>query len=221
MWWLLAVCVSCLFFCMGVLGTFVPLQNPDGVEYVFAAPPALPVAPAWILCIVVLVAACVAVRARAQAQSLQHLAEANSGRWFAPLAAIGVVALGILPAVPGVGERASVVGYFLYDLRWWWAIGLVAWGLARADRLVGSPFGWIGNEIRNWTPTARLLLLDSVLFAGVIAWAVTTTTNKFDNSLVGDEPKYVRYCEAWYQGQGFDIAALTLVPASAGWIPPH
>src|ERR1700730_11832246 len=100
MWWLLAVCVSCLFFCSGVLGTFVPLQNPNGVEYVFAAPPAATVGAAWLLCIVVLVAAFIAVRARAQAQSLQHLAEANSGRWLAALAALAVGAPCHLPPLP-------------------------------------------------------------------------------------------------------------------------
>src|SRR5712671_6108588 len=164
MWWLLAACVSCLFFCTGVLGTFVPLQNPNGVEYVFAAPPAATAGAAWLLCLVVLAAGFVAVRARARAQSLQHLAEAPSGRWLAPLAAIGVVVLGILPAVPGIGERASVVGYFLYDLRWWWAIVLVALTLARADRLVGAPLGRGARGIAGWPPAARLLLLDSTLF---------------------------------------------------------
>src|SRR5712675_1686314 len=121
-----------------------------------------------------LVGAFVAVRARARAQSLQHLAEATSGRWLAPLAAIGVVALGILPAVPGVGERASVVGYFLYDLRWWWAIVLAALALARADRLVGAPLGGIARGIAGWSPAARLLLLDSTLFIAVVGWAVST-----------------------------------------------
>src|SRR5206468_9237657 len=82
MWWLLAACVSCLFFCAGVLGTFVPLQNPNGVEYVFVAPPAAAVWPAWLLCTVVLVTAFFAVRASARAQSLPHLAEASSGRWL-------------------------------------------------------------------------------------------------------------------------------------------
>jgi hypothetical protein len=211
MWWLLAACVSCLFFCAGVLGTFVPLQNPTGVEYVFAAPPAAAVLPAWLLCAVVLGAAFLAVRARARARSLQDFTEANAGRWLAPIAAIGVVALGILPAVPGVGEHGSVVGYFLYDLRWWWAVVLAALALARADRLIGAPFGGVARRIAGWAPASRLLLLDSMLFVTVVAWAASTSAIRFSTELTGDEPKYVRYCEAWYQGQGFDIASLALV----------
>jgi hypothetical protein len=95
----------------------VPLQNPDGVEYVFVAPPAETLLSAWLACACVLVTAFLAVRALARTQSLRHLAEAQAGRWLAPIAALGVVALGILPAVLGVGEKGSVVGYFLYDLR--------------------------------------------------------------------------------------------------------
>jgi hypothetical protein len=211
MWWLLAACVSCLFFSAGVLGTFVPFQNPNGIEYVFVAPPAATVLPAWLLCTVVLVAAFFAVQVWTRARSPQHLADAQSGRWLAPIAAIGVIAFGILPAVPGVGEHGSVVGYILYDLRWWWAIVLTALALWRADRLVGAPFGRLARGFAGWSPAARLLALDTLLFVGVITWAVKTTPNAFDNRLVGDEPKYVRYCEAWYQGQGLDISSLTFV----------
>jgi hypothetical protein len=211
MWWLLGVCVSCLFFCTGVLGTFVPLQNPNGVEYVFVAPRAATLWPAWLMCTAALVGAFFAVRARARTRSLQDLAEASSGRWLAPLAAIGVVALGIVPVVPGVGEHGSVVGYFLYDLRWWWAIVLTALALARADRLVGAPFGRAARGIAGWSSEARLLLLDILLFVGVVTWAVKTTPHGLETGLAGDEPKYVRYCEAWYQGQGLDVSSLVLV----------
>ena len=195
MWWLLAACVSWLIFSTAVLSTFAPLQNPTGVEYVFVAPPAATLVPAWLLGIVVLVTAFVAVRAWARIQSPQQLAEAHSGRWLAPIAAVGVVALGILPAVPGVGEHGAVVGYFLYDLRWWWAMVLAALALWRADRLVGAPLGRTIRGIAGWSPAARLLLLDTLLFISVITWAVKTTPNGFDNTLTGDEPKYMRYCE--------------------------
>jgi hypothetical protein len=211
MWWLLGVCISCLFFCTGVLGTFVPLQNPNGVEYLFVAPTAATLWPAWLLCVVVLVTAFFAVRARARAGSPQQLAEANSGRWLAPLAAVGVVALGILPAVPGVGEHGSVVGYFLYDLRWWWVIVLAALALARADGLLGAPFRGVARWVAGWSSAARLLLLDTLLFVGVVTWAVKTTPHGLENFLAGDEPKYLRYCEVWYQGQGLDISSLVLV----------
>ncbi len=211
MWWLLAGCVSCLFFSAAVLGTFVPLQNPRGVEYVFAAPPAATVLLGWLLSTFILVTGFFAVRVFARAQSAQHLARAHSGRWLAPVAGLGIVFLGILPAVPGVGDRGAVVSYFLYDLRWWWAILLPALALWRADGLVGAPVGGVARAISAWSPEVRLLLLDSLLFVGVAAWAIGTTPNGFDSNLVGDEPKYVRYCEAWYEGRGLDVSSLTPV----------
>jgi len=38
-----------------------------------------------------------------------------------------------------------------------------------------------------------------------------TTSNGFNNALGGDEPKYVRYDEVWYQGHGLDVGNLGLV----------
>jgi hypothetical protein len=47
-----------------------------------------------------------------------------------------------------------------------------------------------------------------MLFVGVVGWAYATTAIRFDDSLHGDEPKYLRYGEVWYQGQGLDISQL-------------
>ena len=80
MWWLLAACGSSLLFNAIVFSTFVPLQNPDGVEYLFVAPPAATLLTPWLISIFGLVAAFFAVRALARAESAEHLTEANSGR---------------------------------------------------------------------------------------------------------------------------------------------
>jgi hypothetical protein len=209
--WLLAALGSSLLFNLAVFGTFLPLQNPDGLEYIFVWPSSATFLTAELVSGVSLVAVFFAVRALARSRPNADVAEAASGRWLAPIAALGIVALGILPAVPGIGERGAVIGYFLYDLRWWWAIALGAWTIARADRLLGNRLGRIGSAIASWSSAARLLLLDSVLFVGVIAWAISTTAIRFDNSLAGDETKYLRYCEGWYQGQGVNISHLALV----------
>lgn len=60
----------------------------------------------------------------------------------------------------------------------------------------------------TWSSGARLLLIDSLLFAIVIAWAIVSTPHlRFSGEMHGDEPKYIRYCEVWYQGGGFDISS--------------
>src|SRR6185312_3937998 len=112
---------------------------------------------------------------------------AEAGSWLAPLTALGVVVLGILPALPGIGEHGAVVAYFLYDLRWWWALLLLAAAVARADRLIGAPLGSLARAIARSSPALRLLLLDAALFIAVVSWAVTTTAIRFDHGLSGDE----------------------------------
>jgi hypothetical protein len=209
--WLLIASGSSLVFLAVVLGTFVPLDHGDHVEYLFAAPSAATLLSVWAAYVGALLALFVIVCRLARSQPDEIARQARAGRWLAPLAAIGILALGVLPAVPGVGDRASVAGFFLYDLRWWWVAILALLVLRRVDRLVGRPSSRFSQHLAGWSPAARLLWLDAALFVGVVFWAHSTTAIRFDNSLHGDEPKYLRYCETWYQGHGLDISQLALV----------
>ena len=99
-------------------------------------------------------------------------------------------------------------GTFFYDLRWWWLGVLALLVLIRIDRLVGRPIERRFASFDGWSAPARLLLLDAVLFVVVTACvAATTRYLRFDPGLHGDEPKYMRYCEVWYQGGGFEVAS--------------
>jgi hypothetical protein len=116
--------------------------------------------------------------------------------------------LGVAAVIPGVGEHGAVLGYFFYDLRWWWAAILVGLTLLRADRCAGGPIRRQLEAIGRWSVAARLLLLDTVLFVGVVAWAVATTpVGDFTATLLGDEPKYVRYCEVGIRATARHLAA--------------
>jgi hypothetical protein len=209
--WLLAACGSALFFLAASLGTFVPLRHVGGVEYLFAAPRPVALFLAWLCAATGLAALYLAAIAAARSIAPDQLIEARSGRWLAPFAASGIVTLGIAPALPGVGERGAVIAYLLYDLRWWWMAVLAIMAGARLEPLLGRPAALAARRFSRLTPAARLLILDTALFVGVIAWAYATTAIRFDSTLHGDEPKYVRYLEAWYQGQGLDISAVTRV----------
>jgi hypothetical protein len=131
MLWLLAACGSSLLVGAVVLGTFVPLQSSDGVEYLFAGPRISTLLSAWLISVAALSSAYAVVLARARARSPQHAAAARTGRWLSPLCLLSGLVFGILPAAPGIGERGAVAAYFLYDLRWWW--------LVRRRRCVGAP----------------------------------------------------------------------------------
>ncbi len=86
----------------------------------------------------------------------------------------------------------TVVTYFLRDLAPFWlellgAVVLVE-GLRTAARR--TPGLW------------RLALLGVPIFLGV----VFTPALRFTGTLHGDEPKYLRYCESFFQGNGFDVS---------------
>ena len=219
--WLAAASVSCVCFCLAAFGTFVPLRDEgDGsLQYLYAWPGGERLAAICSAALVALVGLFVAVTYLARRSGTDRAALARAGRWLAPLTLPGLVTLGLAPAIPGSGERAAPLAYFFYDLRWWWLGGALLLVLAGVDALIGGPVERRLAAVTRWRPSSRHLLIDAVLFASVIACAIVSTPAlRFSNQLHGDEPKYIRYCELWYQGGGFDISAKTLpadVPAGS------
>jgi hypothetical protein len=208
--WLAAACGSCFLFVLVATATFVPLQSRAGVEYLFVWPASSTLLPIWIAGAAALVSSYFAIRVLSRRHG--DAGDAKSGRWLMPMTAMSVVALGVLPAAPGVGERGAVLGYFFYDLRWWWLGVCVALSVWRADVMLGAPIARACRIVSRWPREARLLFFDAALFASVIAWAIVTSPiTRFDSGLVGDEPKYIRYCELWYEGGGLDISRGKLV----------
>ncbi len=208
MTWLLASVVSCVLFNAAAFGTFVPLTDRTGTQYLYVWPGAATLALSSAAMGLSLVAAYLAVARAAVRLAPANVSAARAGTWLAPFAAIGLVALGILPAAPGMGEPFAFVGYLFYDLRWWWLAALTVLGLIQVERLVGHPIGRRLASIQTWSPHARLLLLDAVLFVVVTGCAAASTRYlRFDPGIHGDEPKYLRYCEVWYQGGGFEVSA--------------
>lgn len=222
---LILTCLSALLFCAAVSGTFVPFRDSTGLQYLF-------VWSGWPTILFdagmtsgALLVAYAVVRVVAVRWVPAAAPSALSAAWLWPLAPLGLVALGILPAAPHVGDHAAPLAYWLYDLRWWWvalALGAALW---RLDQALGHPVRRRASAISQWPADGRLLLGDALLFVTIVSWVVITTPGlRFSGGLEGDEPKYVRYCEVWYQGGGFDIsgkklmsdAAIDLSPSLAG-----
>lgn len=216
--WLAAASVSCVCFCASAFGTFVPLRDADGgVYYLYAWPGGARLALLGAIAVLALVLVFVAVAHLARRTSPEHGTRARAGSWLAPLTLPGLVALGLAPAVPGAGEAAAPLGYFFYDLRWWWLGGSLVLVLAEADALIGSPLARRFAAIARWPLSVRRPVIDAVLFTTVIACAIVSTPRlRFASGLHGDEPKYVRYCELWYQGGGLDISGKKPI----GELPP-
>ena len=207
--WLAAAAVSCVGFCAAAFGTFVPLREEGGgLYYLYAWPGGGRLALVGAAAVLALVLLYFGIAYLARRTSPEHLARARAGAWLAPMTLVGLVALGLAPAVPGAGESAAPLAYFFYDLRWWWLVGALVLVLAEADSLAGSPVGRQLAAIGRWPPSTRRRLIDATLCATAIACAVVSTPRlRFTSVIHGDEPKYIRYCELWYQGGGLDISA--------------
>jgi hypothetical protein len=205
--WLLVSIVSSILFVAAALSTFTPVTDDTGTQYAFVGPAALELAIA-----VGLGAAAVGILYLGVIRLVRRLGAANidearRGQWLAPLAALGVAILGVAPAIPGTGEWTAVVAYFLVDLRWWWFGTAVALVFLNVDRLTSHALTRPSDVVRNWSVHTRLLLLDVAVFGTVIASVALTTPHlRSATGFHGDEPKYVRYCEVWYQGGGFEVS---------------
>jgi hypothetical protein len=133
---------------------------------------------------------------------------------MSPLCWFAVSALPLLNLIPSVSRWFTVASYAIVDLRWWWIGFVLAWTAWRVDaRLNGvrdlrpsrqppTPAG--GTEVvrRRWIPEALLAAL-------AVTWSFFgTPIERSRGGATGDEPKYLRYCENWYQGLGFEVALI-------------
>ena len=177
-----------------VAGTFVLLAV-DGrpLEYVFVG------APYWLL---------PAAAAAAAAVLIPLARRRGSGAFARPLMALALAPLAAIALLPGVAPRASVLLYLLVDLRPWWTGGILVAVLLRLGLRPAVP------------RSARVGV--ALLFAWLAAWAIWTTPHlRFDSALHGDEPKYLRFCENWYQGNGLEVSHVqTMAELGSEFSPP-
>jgi hypothetical protein len=161
-----------------VSSTFVPLADAGRpLEYVFIG------APWW-----------VGVAATAAAVLLLITLARRLGQsdFAKPLLLLSIAPLALVALVPGAAPRISVLLYLLVDLRPWWTTAIVI------VSLVGTVI--YGVTVRSTAPAS------AILFVVLAAWAIATTPQlRFDEALHGDEPKYLRFCENWYQGNGLEV----------------
>jgi hypothetical protein len=219
--WLAAACVSSVCFCTAAFGTFVPLRDDDGtIQYLYAWPGDATFAVSSAIAIAFLAALFFIVVRLARQHDAEEGARAQTGRWLAPATLPALVAVGLAPAVPGASHTLIPLAYYFYDLRWWWFTLSALAVLARIDPLVGGPIRRRLAAVFSTPSARRRVLIDFVIFATVVTWAIATTPHlRFSGGLHGDEPKYIRYCELWYQGGGFDISAkkmLADLPPASG-----
>ncbi len=192
------------------LGRFVPIVREAGVEYLFISATAGALAGLILPAIAGVLLGHLLVRRLTPPQVPQPSPfSLDDVRYLSPLFCFASSALGLLNLVPGLGGVLPVWSYLIVDLRWWWTPLVLVWVLVRADgRLHGRMRARIervaGSRAfsRPWIPEVALLVI-------AVTWVVAGTPFlRFYGGLLGDEPKYLRYCETFYQGLGFEISGL-------------
>lgn len=203
--WFMAAALSLTAFLAMLRSVVAPvITGPTRLEYLFLAPSVIEL----LLLAAAAVLVTLALRTWAVGMARRHGAAdaARGGRWIAPLCLLSLSVAPFVALVPGL-ERASAPFVFIgVDLRWWLLFIAAVLVAREADAFLG---GSLFSRLRwptSWPPAARLLAWDVSIFTVVVTWAVVTQpTMRFVGDPHGDEPKYLRYAENWYQGHGFDL----------------
>ena len=143
------------------------------------------------------------VSRRFQAVPLLSLADVS---YLLPLMLLAALALELLTLLPRQTDVMSVATYVIIDLKWWWAAAVLAWTFARADRRLG---GACRSTLKRLVAFGSTGIPEATLATVAAIWVIAGTPSlRFAVAPVGDEPKYLRYCENLYQGRGFEISRI-------------
>jgi hypothetical protein len=135
---------------------------------------------------------------------------------------------GFLPLALGVAPLTGLLALVVPDEAappaWWYvtvdlqpallAVAVALCGI-RLDRLSdGRLRRAVVEATKRLMSGDRTFLFEAALVTIALGFAfVSSPLNRFSPSLHGDEPKYLRFCENLYQGNGFDLRRLTNLDA--------
>ena len=141
----------------------------------------------------------------------ERTAEA-AGRWLRSLGWGLVTLIPALVLVSPVAGRLSALNYVFYDLRWCWWLLILATLLGAFRPAASTLSRHVADDgiarLPSDVPRRGIALLPvAALVALSLTFAVAFTPHlRFSDRLHGDERKYVRFCENFFQGRGFDIS---------------
>lgn len=211
---LIAAVVSVALHVSVASSVFVPLLVRGAVEYVFISATARTFAQIVLATAATLAAGHALIRlVSGRHHSQPPLWSFEDVGYLRPLWMFSISALSLLNLVRPHGSFLAVLSYAIVDLRWWWSALTVVW-LARTVQ-ARTRGGWTPSfEPVRWPSGLTRRVPEVALAIIAIAWVVLgTPILRADDSTVGDEPKYLRYCENLYQGLGFEISAIRPIAA--------
>jgi len=188
-------------------GTLVPFRANDNVSYLFVPAPS-----ATLVAIAVIAAGAFTgghwlIRRTRNVPQPAFLSLEDVG-YTRPLLCFWLTAIALLNVVPGFPSLLPVVTYFVVDLRVWWTLAIAAWfGYAVDARLDRAAARWVKGFVER-RPAVAQIGLQAALAGIAIGWSALGTPMLRQGGAHGDEPKYLRYAENFYQGLGFDHSAI-------------
>jgi hypothetical protein len=187
--------------------TFVPFASDRVIGYVVCTPAVWRLLLEILLVAVILGGGCLALEHTILVDTYSDRSRFSSSLLFTPLAlvAANLLSAGLLsPSLREYWSPIAYVGSSLYPLLWAAALALVARNVYVA---AGAPFRRSLTSRWLTLDTARQSLLLDVAIAASVAGIVIATSPRirFSGIPVGDEPKYLRYAENWWQGRGMNM----------------
>jgi hypothetical protein len=187
--------------------TFVPFASERAISYVMCTPAVWRLLLEILLVAVILSGISLALEQTLLVETYSDRSRFSSSLLFTPLALVtaNLLSAGLLsPALRARWSPVAYVGSSLYLLLWATALALVVRNVyfaASAPLRQSLTSRWLTLD------TARQSLLFDVAIAASVAGIVIATSPRirFSGIPVGDEPKYLRYAENWWQGRGMDM----------------
>jgi len=123
----------------------------------------------------------------------------GEARRFSPVFLLSLTPIAIAMLATPLRRYAPPWLYVGVDLRWW----LVAF----VALLIAVPFdrAAIRSRVERLSPRRLEVMLAAAL---ALTSLFASPPLRFQSVLVGDEPKYLRYAENWYRGDGADVSEL-------------
>jgi len=187
--------------------TFVPFASDRAIHYVLCTPALWRLAVDIALIGTLLGGLCLVLEQTVLVDTYSDRPRLSSSDLFSPLAlvAANLLSAGLLrDSLRDGWAPVAYVGSTLYPFVWAAASLLIIWNV-----YVASSATFRESVARRWMrlDVARQSLLIDVAIAVMVAGIVITTSPRirFSGTPVGDEPKYLRYAENWWQGRGMDM----------------
>ena len=120
--------------------------------------------------------------------------------YAAPLALLAWLLVPLLLLLDSLSRFLLVLCYFLVDLRGWFVLATIALFVGALANRAGWHLGFTPWRPRLWMAYASLAAVT------VVFGLASSPARRFESVIVGNEPKYLRYLENFYQGHGFDIS---------------